>query len=75
MKGKVCLEHKRPGENLVHGNKGEINHLESCLDNKHWIQKHNFWEVRNGRTTRFWEDGWQQKPEWKIHIGRNFNRK
>jgi hypothetical protein len=30
--------------------------------NKNWIQKHSFWEVRNGRTTRFWEDAWQQEP-------------
>jgi hypothetical protein len=30
--------------------------------NKNWIQNHSFWEVRNGRTTRFWEDAWQQEP-------------
>jgi hypothetical protein len=30
--------------------------------NKAWIQTHSFWEVRNGRTTRFWEDAWQQEP-------------
>jgi hypothetical protein len=30
--------------------------------NKAWIQTHNFWEIRNGRTTRFWEDAWQQEP-------------
>jgi hypothetical protein len=30
--------------------------------NKAWIQKHIFWEIRNGRTTRFWEDAWQQEP-------------
>jgi hypothetical protein len=27
--------------------------------NKNWIQKHGFWEVRNGKTTRLWEDAWQ----------------
>jgi hypothetical protein len=30
--------------------------------NKKWIQGHSFWEIRNGRTTRFWEDAWQQEP-------------
>ena len=27
--------------------------------NKTWIQTHTFWEIRNGRTARFWEDVWQ----------------
>jgi hypothetical protein len=31
--------------------------------NKTWIQKHSFWEVRNCKTTRFWEDAWQQEPK------------
>jgi hypothetical protein len=30
--------------------------------NKTWIQKHSFWEVRNGKTTKLWEDAWQQEP-------------
>jgi hypothetical protein len=30
--------------------------------NKSWIQTYIFWEVRNGRTTRFWEEAWQQEP-------------
>ena len=30
--------------------------------NKNWIQSHSFWEIRNGRTTIFWEDAWQQEP-------------
>jgi hypothetical protein len=30
--------------------------------NKHWIQEHSLWEVINSRTTRFWEDAWQQEP-------------
>jgi hypothetical protein len=30
--------------------------------NKTWIHKHIFWEVRNGKTTRFWEDAWQREP-------------
>jgi hypothetical protein len=29
--------------------------------NKVWIQTHSFWEINNGRTTRFWEDAWQQE--------------
>jgi hypothetical protein len=31
--------------------------------NKTWVQTHSFWEVRNGKTTRFWEDAWQQEPK------------
>jgi hypothetical protein len=27
--------------------------------NKTWIETHKFWEKRNGRTARFWEDAWQ----------------
>jgi hypothetical protein len=30
--------------------------------NKKWVQDHSFWEIRNGQTTRFWEDAWQQEP-------------
>jgi hypothetical protein len=30
--------------------------------NKTWIHTHSFWEVRNGKTTRFLEDSWQQEP-------------
>jgi hypothetical protein len=30
---------------------------------KAWIQTHSFWEIRNGRTTRLWEDAWQQEPK------------
>jgi hypothetical protein len=30
--------------------------------NKTWIQTYNFWEIRNGRTARFWEDAWKQEP-------------
>jgi len=27
------------------------------------IQHHNFWEVRNGETARFWTDAWNQMPK------------
>jgi hypothetical protein len=30
--------------------------------NKNWIHKHGFWEARNGKKVRFWEDGWQHEP-------------
>jgi hypothetical protein len=30
--------------------------------NKTWIHKHSFWEVRNGKIDRLWEDMWQQEP-------------
>ena len=30
--------------------------------NKAWIQTDTFWEIRNGRTARFWEDAWQHEP-------------
>ena len=29
---------------------------------KSMIQEHCFWEIRNGQTTHFWEDAWQQEP-------------
>lgn len=32
------------------------------------IQQHNFWEVKNGNTARFWEDSWQQMPKLKDLI-------
>eukprot|EP00253_Pinus_taeda_P026308 PITA_26308 len=30
--------------------------------NRNIIQDHSFWEIRNGNTTLFWEDAWQQLP-------------
>jgi len=27
------------------------------------IQKHSFWETRNGHSTRFWNDAWNQLPK------------
>eukprot|EP00253_Pinus_taeda_P015540 PITA_15540 len=35
---------------------------------RHLIQEHSFWEVRNGNTTRFWGDSWQQLPNLKDNI-------
>ena len=29
--------------------------------NKHLIQKHCFWEIRNGNIALFWHDSWDQK--------------
>lgn len=26
------------------------------------IHKHSFWEIRDGKTTYFWDDSWQQLP-------------
>jgi len=28
--------------------------------NRHLIKQHAFWEIRNGKTTGFWTDSWQQ---------------
>ena len=30
--------------------------------NKAWIQTNSFWEIRDGRTTIFWEDAWEHEP-------------
>ena len=32
----------------------------SAIKHKELIQRHSFWEVRDGGTTRFWGDSWQQ---------------
>lgn len=32
----------------------------SAIQHRDLIQKHSFWEVKNGNTTIFWEDSWQQ---------------
>ncbi|MCY6488045.1 hypothetical protein, partial [Actinobacillus pleuropneumoniae] len=28
--------------------------------NRGIVQEHSFWEIRNGETSLFWEDAWQQ---------------
>lgn len=40
----------------------------STKQNRNLIQHHNFWEVKNGNTARFWEDSWQQMPKLKDQI-------
>eukprot|EP00253_Pinus_taeda_P022211 PITA_22211 len=40
----------------------------SAIKHKDLIQKHSFWEVKDGRTARFWEDSWQQLPKLKDII-------
>lgn len=35
----------------------------TAWQNKDLVQKHAFWEIRNGSSTEFWQDSWQQlKP-------------
>eukprot|EP00253_Pinus_taeda_P007163 PITA_07163 len=34
----------------------------STILHRDLIQKHSFWEVKDGGTTRFWTDSWQQLP-------------
>lgn len=31
--------------------------------NPHIIQEKTFWEIRDGKTTLFWEDAWKQLPK------------
>lgn len=40
----------------------------SAIQHRVIIQKHSFWEVKNGHTSRFWEDSWQQLPNLKNII-------
>eukprot|EP00253_Pinus_taeda_P027174 PITA_27174 len=34
----------------------------SAIKHRELIQNHSFWEVKEGSTTRFWTDSWQQLP-------------
>jgi hypothetical protein len=34
----------------------------AAKQNRQLITRHAFWEIRNGRTTLFWQDSWQQWP-------------
>ena len=34
---------------------------ELACQNRDIINRHVFWEIRNGRTTKFWEEAWQQR--------------
>jgi len=37
----------------------------SAIQHRDLIQQNNFWEIKSGNTTRFWEDSWQQLPKIK----------
>lgn len=37
----------------------------AAIQHKSLIQDHCFWEIKNGRTARFWSDSWQQLPKMK----------
>jgi hypothetical protein len=41
--------------------------------NRNLIRTHSFWEIRDGRTTLFWEESWQQREKviHPIRFGRN----
>jgi hypothetical protein len=34
----------------------------TAWNNRALVQEHAFWEIRNGKTTLFWSDSWQQLP-------------
>eukprot|EP00253_Pinus_taeda_P029767 PITA_29767 len=40
----------------------------SAIKHRDLIQKHSFWEVKDGCMARFWEDSWQQLPNLKDII-------
>jgi ribonuclease HI len=45
----------------------------AAKQNRHLVTRHAFWEIRNGKTTLFWKDSWQQWPildheDWAEHI-------
>ena len=40
----------------------------STIQHRDLIQKHSFWEVKEGLTARFWTDSWQQLPNLKDCI-------
>eukprot|EP00253_Pinus_taeda_P027881 PITA_27881 len=42
--------------------------------NRNIIQDHSFWEIRNGNTTFFWEDAWQQLPRLAMSDLENYKR-
>eukprot|EP00253_Pinus_taeda_P011321 PITA_11321 len=42
--------------------------------NRNIIQDHSFWEIRNGNTTLFWEDAWQQLPHLTTPYLENYKR-
>jgi len=54
----------RPQEELIRLTPNDKGSLIWNAAREHYqmIQKHSFWEVRNGNTTRFWTDAWNQMP-------------
>eukprot|EP00253_Pinus_taeda_P020461 PITA_20461 len=56
---KACLPKKAGGIGLR-----DPEHSNRIMGAKIWdlIQKHSFWEVKDGGTARFWTDSWQQLP-------------
>eukprot|EP00253_Pinus_taeda_P021887 PITA_21887 len=35
----------------------------AAIQHRHLIQRHCFWEIRDGTTAKFWDDSWQQFPK------------
>eukprot|EP00253_Pinus_taeda_P007997 PITA_07997 len=35
----------------------------AAIQHRHLIQRHCFWEIKNGSTAKFWDDSWQQFPK------------
>jgi len=68
----------RPPEELIRFTPNDKGSLMWNAAKQHFqlIQKHSFWEVRNGRTTRFWTDAWNQMPKLNsvLHPALEFNR-
>eukprot|EP00253_Pinus_taeda_P008091 PITA_08091 len=54
----------RPQEELIRLRPNDKGSLIWNASKEHYqmIQQHSFWEVRNGHTTRFWIDTWNQMP-------------
>jgi len=55
----------RPQEDLIRFTPTDKGSLMWNAAKQHYqlIQWHSFWEVRNGKTTRFWTDAWNQMPK------------
>jgi hypothetical protein len=68
----------RPPEELIRFTPNVKGSLMWNATKQHYqlIQKHSFWEVRNGRTTRFWTDAWNQMPKLNsvLHPAPELNR-
>jgi len=60
----------RPQQELIRLNPNAKGSLISNAAKQHYklIQKHRFWEVRNGETARFWTDAWNQIPNLSSYL-------